>query len=785
MLFARQSAHDSMENLTGRQLGPYQILAPLGEGGMASVYRAYQPSMDREVAVKVLPRQYSQSPEYLARFKQEARLLARLQHPHVLPVFDFGESDGYTYIAMPLIAGGTLKDLMTSKPMPVERAAAIIGQVGDALDYAHASGLVHRDIKPSNILIDERGNSLLMDFGIARMVEATTRLTQVGGVVGTPIYMSPEQSAGKAIDARSDIYALGIVLFELLTGRVPYNAETPLAVMFKHVNDPLPLPRSLNPALSDALEKVLLKALAKQPGDRFQTMSEFVSALRHATLPDTASHLAAEVNKTRVLPDAVPVAARMTQTGTRAGQPLWMRVGAGVALLVVLAGIALGFRALIGGGESRPIATATVSTALDVSATPAAVTLLGASGDPTATQVVLPPADTATPTPAASDTPSPTETALAETATVVATAAIAPTEAPPVYGGASVMFFDRFDGTEIGDAWSVLNRKPVGVKTGLQLRSVDSAFPYVINAEPILPPSGDFQLRVGFRYSDLSACGTGILLTSYEPRVAASQDEAEAYQRASERDGFTAGVWQDATNGMSIWFRGAGQAIERPMMDGISDARPHMLTIQRSGDVYTLFLDGREIARGESTAPPRYVTFGHPASIQTCTGYWTSLTIGVVQVWRGTPTQAEVDATGLDQPAPRDACTPPWFFQPVPDGCLKSAKTRRAELRRYEQGWVLYLADLRRSFVFLNDGSWRDFNGTLDAAAQTSADALGAPLNLTRVWRACSGLAERGDDATAYISDPDGRVFAWTAQISTGQSRGWRVVDGAVARRCG
>jgi serine/threonine protein kinase len=298
-----------MENLTGRQLGPYQVVAPLGEGGMASVYRAYQPSMEREVAIKILPRQYSQSPEYLARFKQEARLLARLQHPHVLPVFDFGESDGYTYITMPLVAGGTLKDLMTSKPMPIERAATIVSQVGDALDYAHASGLVHRDIKPSNVLIDERGNALLMDFGIARMVEATTRLTQVGGVVGTPIYMSPEQSAGKSIDTRSDIYSLGIVLFELLTGHVPYNAETPLAVMFKHVNDPLPMPRSLNAALSDALEKVLLKALAKQPGDRFQTMSEFVSALRHASLPDTASHLAAEANKTRVLPGATAPAA--------------------------------------------------------------------------------------------------------------------------------------------------------------------------------------------------------------------------------------------------------------------------------------------------------------------------------------------------------------------------------------------------------------------------------------------------------------------------------------------
>ncbi len=764
--------NQTMEDLTGKQLGPYQIIAPLGEGGMASVYKAYQPSMEREVAVKVLPRQYSTSPEYLARFKLEARLLARLQHPHILPVFDFGESDGYTFIAMPMIAGGTLKNLMTGKPMPLERAVLVVSQVGDALDYAHTSGLVHRDIKPSNVLIDDRGNCLLMDFGIARMVEATTRLTQAGGVIGTPIYMSPEQSAGQQIDARSDIYALGVVLFELVTGRAPYNAETPLAVMFKHVNDPLPLPRKLNPALPEAIEHVLLKALAKRPGDRYQSMGEFVRALQRAAQPDTASNLtAAPSAPTRVL-DAASAAQLSQGTATHASPSQVLRsLLAGGALLAALAAIAALFSTWIGGTQAAATPTA-VQAALSTPGVEISVTPILAAATETALVVAEVPSATPEP-PVATEPPVPTEVAtLAPEATT-----------EPVEAGAKLFFVETFRGAALDSSWRNLSASPVRPVNGLRLLSTGAEFPYVTSVASIIPDAGDFQLRVRFNYSDLSACGTGILLTTYAPKAAASQAEAEAYQQENEQIGFTAGVWQDATNGMNYWFRSGEQKIEQPVMGGVSDARLHEMVIQRTGNAYGMFLDGRKILTAESAYTPGYLTFGHPARIETCTGYWSSLTISSVQVWTGTPTESQI-AGAMTESAQPNGCTIAWFFDPAPNGCLKSVKVRRAELQVHERGRVLYLTDLRRSFVFLDGGGWSDFAGPLDAAATQMQDKLGAITTPKRLWRACTGLSDQNDEATAYVIDPDGRVLSWTARASTGQWLRWAHVDYVTAKGC-
>ena len=272
-----------MEDLTGKQLGRYQIVSPLGEGGMAAVYKAYQPGMDRYVALKILPQQYARDAEFTGRFEQEAKVIARLQHPHVLPVHDYGEADDYTYIVMPLVETGTLADLLLGKkPMPLQRIRIIMTQLGDALDYAHSQGLIHRDIKPSNVLIDKRGNCLLTDFGIAKMVEGTKHFTQTGGIVGTPHYMSPEQGGGDPLTRQSDIYSLGVVLYEMVTGQVPFDAETPMAVVIKHMTDPLPPPSKLNPDTSPALESVILKSMAKRPDDRFESAAAMVRAVRLA-----------------------------------------------------------------------------------------------------------------------------------------------------------------------------------------------------------------------------------------------------------------------------------------------------------------------------------------------------------------------------------------------------------------------------------------------------------------------------------------------------------------------
>jgi WD40 repeat protein len=272
----------NMEDLTGKQFGPYTFLEPIGEGGMGSVYKSFQVNMNRPVAIKTLPRQLAEDPNFAGRFRQEAVLLASLQHPHILPVFDFGECEGYAYLVMPYIKSGTLKDLMKDSPLPLQKIRTLITQIGGALDYAHSHGLIHRDVKPGNVLIDESGNCLLMDFGLAKMFESSQEYTATGGILGTPAYMSPEQGRGEKADRRSDIYALGVVLYEMATGQLPYNAESAISIIYQHIHDPLPLPSRLNPQLPTAVEKVILKAMAKEPESRYPTAGDMVRALQQA-----------------------------------------------------------------------------------------------------------------------------------------------------------------------------------------------------------------------------------------------------------------------------------------------------------------------------------------------------------------------------------------------------------------------------------------------------------------------------------------------------------------------
>ena len=274
-----------MEKLQpGQMLGSYQIIEQIGEGGMATVYKAYQPSMDRNVAIKVLPGQLADSEEFTKRFQQEARIIAKLEHPHILPVFDYGESEGITYLVMRYLDAGTLGEKMQKeRPLPLDEIDRLFTQLAEALGYAHSYGIIHRDLKPSNALIDSHGNLFLTDFGIAKMLEsASPRLTQTDAIMGTPAYISPEQAQATKVNQRSDIYSLGIILYEMVTGRVPFVAETPLAVILKHVSDPLPKPSVLKPDIPEAIEKVVLRALEKKPEDRYATVNEFLTAWKRA-----------------------------------------------------------------------------------------------------------------------------------------------------------------------------------------------------------------------------------------------------------------------------------------------------------------------------------------------------------------------------------------------------------------------------------------------------------------------------------------------------------------------
>ena len=264
------------DEYAGRTLGQFEIVEEIGRGGMATVYRARQKSINRMVAIKILPRALLHDPAFYERFTREVDVIAHLEHPHILPIYDFGEVDGVPYIAMRYLAGGSLAARIRRGPLTPEQIVRPFGQVAQALDYAHQQGIIHRDLKPGNILLDEQGNAYLSDFGIARVLNSNLTGSQI---IGTPAYMSPEQANGLPLDARSDLYSLGIVLFELLTGSEPFFADTPVGLLLKHIGEPLPSLRQRRPELSIGIEAVVVKAAAKQPGDRYASASDMASAL--------------------------------------------------------------------------------------------------------------------------------------------------------------------------------------------------------------------------------------------------------------------------------------------------------------------------------------------------------------------------------------------------------------------------------------------------------------------------------------------------------------------------
>ncbi|MBZ0294701.1 MAG: serine/threonine protein kinase [Anaerolineae bacterium] len=274
------------QSLIGRKLGKYEITEFLGQGGMATVYKGYQVEIDRFVAIKVLPPHPAQDEQFAERFELEARTIARLQHPHILPIYDYSSEDDILYLAMAYVQGGSLNDRIMKGAMDLSEIEKLLHQVASALDYAHKQGVIHRDIKPDNILLNEEGFALLTDFGIAKLLEGNTHLTATGSIVGTPAYMAPEQGQGYPIDHTVDIYSLGVIVYEMLTGQQPYQADTPIQVVIKHISDPPPSITLARPGLPATLESIMLRVLAKNPKDRFQTATAFAQAFSRAIHDD-------------------------------------------------------------------------------------------------------------------------------------------------------------------------------------------------------------------------------------------------------------------------------------------------------------------------------------------------------------------------------------------------------------------------------------------------------------------------------------------------------------------
>jgi serine/threonine protein kinase len=416
------------------RFGRYRIKSQIGHGGMSMVYHAFDPTFGRDVAIKVLPRETMIYPQFRRRFEREAKAIAYLEHPTIVPMYDFGEENGQPYIVMRYMSGGSLSDRLRFGALSVEEAQKIITRLAPALDAAHTNGIVHRDIKPDNILFDQYGTVFLSDFGLAHLKESTGLISQSDlNIMGTPAYMSPEQVQGdRELDGRSDIYSLGVVFYQMLTGSMPYVGKTPASIMMMHLLNPVPKIRDRNIDLPPALELVIEKAMAKDPVDRYRTASDMAGAIEAAVLnvqtttpnpfrivsnlPAAATSMPLSKAGLRQLTTAL---SRESIEHLRKSVPRWVWV-AGLLFIVSMVGfLTLGSGVLISNlwSSRTPSPTATLPILIANTEPTSPTPFLPQHGSAIdASQIIQPshtpdtPQPTETQVPTATDTPLPTST---------------------------------------------------------------------------------------------------------------------------------------------------------------------------------------------------------------------------------------------------------------------------------------------------------------------------------------------------------------------------------------
>jgi serine/threonine protein kinase len=326
LLFVYEIILDKMTPNIPKKFGPYEIQSELGRGGMATVYRAYDPRFEREVAVKVLPREFLHDPQFRVRFEREIKTVAKLEHPAIVPVYDVGEEDGQPYFVMRYMSGGSLSDWIKKGAFTLQDTARIVERLASALAYAHQKGVIHRDLKPGNVLFDQNGDPYVTDFGVAKFTETATNVTG-SAIIGTPAYMSPEQAQSEKVDGRSDIYGMGVIIFEMLCGKQPYEADTPMGVVVKHITDPVPDISDTNPKLPAGVSDIIKTAMAKDRNERYPTMTDLASAVNSVMNGDGGGSTSA--GSGRITPRMVPSGA--------SGRKLWL-VAVPLLILVGLAG---------------------------------------------------------------------------------------------------------------------------------------------------------------------------------------------------------------------------------------------------------------------------------------------------------------------------------------------------------------------------------------------------------------------------------------------------------------